>query len=42
LKEPGFIIEWARKAGKLAFQEAEELHLENIVPYYILVILLVT
>ncbi|KAH7011168.1 hypothetical protein EDB80DRAFT_711345 [Ilyonectria destructans] len=32
-KENGSMIEWAKKAGRLVFQEAEDLHEENIVTF---------
>lgn len=28
------MIEWAKKAGKLVFQEAEELHEDNLVTFF--------
>ncbi|KAI8714907.1 hypothetical protein NCS52_01211600 [Fusarium sp. LHS14.1] len=34
LKDQGFMIEWAKKAGKLVFQEAEELHEDNLVTFF--------
>ena len=33
LKDHGFMKEWAQRAGKLVFQEAEELHDDNIVTF---------
>lgn len=33
LKEHGFMIDWAQRAGKLVLQEAEDLHEENIVTF---------
>ncbi len=32
-KDHGFMLEWARMAGKLAFREVEELHEEDIVTF---------
>ncbi|RSM10392.1 hypothetical protein CDV31_007268 [Fusarium ambrosium] len=34
LKDQGFMIEWAKKAGKLVFQEVEELHEDNLVTFF--------
>ncbi|RTE80224.1 hypothetical protein BHE90_005297 [Fusarium euwallaceae] len=34
LKDQGFMIEWAKKAGKLVFQEAEELDEDNLVTFF--------
>ncbi|KAJ4232970.1 hypothetical protein NW759_001752 [Fusarium solani] len=34
LKDQGFMIEWAKKAGILVFQEAEELHEDNLVTFF--------
>ncbi len=36
LKRQGFMIEWAKRAGKLVFQDAEDLHEDNIVTFAIL------
>ena len=36
LKSHGFMIEWAKRAGKLVFQNAEDLHDDNIVTFSIL------
>jgi hypothetical protein len=33
LKEAGLMTLWAKKAGTLVFQEAEELHEDNIVTF---------
>lgn len=33
LKEHGFMIEWAQRAGKLVFQEVEDLDEDNIVTF---------
>ncbi|KAI8633487.1 hypothetical protein F5Y19DRAFT_243861 [Xylariaceae sp. FL1651] len=33
LKEQGFMVEWAQRAGKLVFQDAEELAQDNIVTF---------
>lgn len=33
LKEHGFMTDWARRAGKLVLQEAEELHEDSVVTY---------
>ncbi|KIL85329.1 hypothetical protein FAVG1_11284 [Fusarium avenaceum] len=33
LKEAGLMNQWAKKAGELVFQEAEELHQDNIVTF---------
>lgn len=33
LKDSGFMIEWAQRAGSLVFREAEELHEDNIVTF---------
>jgi hypothetical protein len=33
LRDHGFMIEWAKQAGKLVFQEAEDLHEDNIVTF---------
>ncbi|KAI8660008.1 hypothetical protein NCS56_01219400 [Fusarium sp. Ph1] len=34
LRDQGFMIEWAKKAGKLVFQDAEELHEDNLVTFF--------
>lgn len=36
LKNHGFMIEWAKQAGKLVFADAEDLHDDNIVTFSIL------
>jgi hypothetical protein len=33
LKDDGSMVEWAKRAGRLVFQEAEELHEHNIVTF---------
>ena len=33
LKDHGFMLEWANRAGKLVFQEAEELLEDNVVTF---------
>lgn len=33
LRDDGFMTTWARRAGKLAFQEAEELNEDNVVTF---------
>lgn len=36
LKNHGFMIEWAKRAGELVFQDAQNLHRDNIVTFSIL------
>lgn len=36
LKDHGFMVEWARKAGRLVFQQLEDFHEEKIVMLTIL------
>jgi hypothetical protein len=36
LKDHGFMVEWARKSGRLVFQQPEDLHEEKIVTLMIL------
>lgn len=33
LQDHGFMIDWAKRAGRLVLQEAEELHEDNVVTF---------